>query len=456
MRNRKHDIEKYLRGELSPAEMHALEKEALSDPFLAEALEGIDQAGADNFLYDLHRLNRSVHDRTRRKGRKSKVVRMWGWTSAVAATLLLLAVSGFLVVKLLRDQQSQQQAMEKNRPVSPPDSSARTTDSLKVTTPPASPLAAVEEKKEPEQQRPRRRATEGKQPSADSRAETAKPDEVTAQQDVTPREGFIAEEELAGDKAAKDVESATEEPALADNTRSDAALSAKQKEVARALEGKTAGVDAKRSMPGAAVERPSAASVVTGKVTASDGSALPGVNVLVDGSSTGTVTDVDGSFQLAVPQNNPRLQFAFIGFQSKVVDVAHRSEVNVMLDEDVAMLSEVVVTGYATRSSTADPPAFRFAEPEGGRSGFKDYLSLAVKYPDAALTNKTEGRVTVRFTVEPSGQLTNFEVVRGIGAGCDEELIRAIREGPAWKPSSRDGQPVSDKVSVRYRFKVPD
>ena len=105
MRNRKHDIEKYLRGELSPTEMHALEKEALSDPFLAEALEGIEHAGADNFLYDLHKLNRSVHDRMRRKtGKNSKTIRMWGWTSAVAATILLIAVSGFLVVKILRDQ----------------------------------------------------------------------------------------------------------------------------------------------------------------------------------------------------------------------------------------------------------------------------------------------------------------------------------------------------------------
>ena len=58
MRNRKSDIEKYLRGELSPAEMHALEKEALKDPFLAEALEGVEQTGADNFLYDLHGINR--------------------------------------------------------------------------------------------------------------------------------------------------------------------------------------------------------------------------------------------------------------------------------------------------------------------------------------------------------------------------------------------------------------
>src|SRR5690348_15852939 len=108
MKNRRTDIERYLRGELSPAEMHALEKEALNDPFLAEALEGLEQTGADNFLFDLHALSRSVHDRTR--SRKSRTIRMWGWTGAVAATLLLVAISGFLAVTIMRDQHAREQA----------------------------------------------------------------------------------------------------------------------------------------------------------------------------------------------------------------------------------------------------------------------------------------------------------------------------------------------------------
>ena len=113
MRNRKHDIERYLRGELSPAEMHALEKEALNDPFLAEALEGIEQAGADNFLYDLHTIRRSVRESARRRSRKEKKpISMWGWTSAIAASVLLIAVSGFLVITLLKQQAAREQAMQ--------------------------------------------------------------------------------------------------------------------------------------------------------------------------------------------------------------------------------------------------------------------------------------------------------------------------------------------------------
>ncbi len=110
MKNRKDDIDRYLRGELSPEEMHALEKAALDDPFLSEALEGIENAGRNNFLFDLHRLDYAVHERTRKK--KGKHIQMWGWTVGVAATVLLVALSGFYVISLLRDQRAQQLAME--------------------------------------------------------------------------------------------------------------------------------------------------------------------------------------------------------------------------------------------------------------------------------------------------------------------------------------------------------
>ncbi len=139
-----------------------------------------------------------------------------------------------------------------------------------------------------------------------------------------------------------------------------------------------------------------------------------------------------------------------------MVNATPRDELQVTLDEDVASLSEVVVTGYASGSTSSDPEPFRFAEPDGGRSDFKKYLDSAVKYPVQAINNKVEGKVTIRFAVEPSGQLTDFDVVKGIGSGCEEELIRAIREGPAWKPSRRGDQPVRDKVSVRYKFKLPE
>ena len=89
--------------------------------------------------------------------------------------------------------------------------------------------------------------------------------------------------------------------------------------------------------------------VVTGKVTsAEDGSSLPGVNVVVKGSTSGTVTDSDGKFSLSIP-NGATLVFSFIGLKSTEVLVGERTLVDVQMVADVTQLSEVVVVGYGTQ-----------------------------------------------------------------------------------------------------------
>jgi TonB-dependent starch-binding outer membrane protein SusC len=86
--------------------------------------------------------------------------------------------------------------------------------------------------------------------------------------------------------------------------------------------------------------------VVTGKLTSKeDGSALPGVNVVLKGTTTGTVTDSDGAYKLSVPSSGGTLVFSFIGLESQEVGIGERSVVDVQLGSDVKQLSEVVVTG---------------------------------------------------------------------------------------------------------------
>ena len=89
--------------------------------------------------------------------------------------------------------------------------------------------------------------------------------------------------------------------------------------------------------------------VVTGKLTSKeDGSALPGVNVILKGSTVGTVTDVDGAYKLAVPASGGTLVFSFIGLETQEVAIGERSVVDVQLGSDIKQLSEVVVTGSGT------------------------------------------------------------------------------------------------------------
>ncbi len=85
---------------------------------------------------------------------------------------------------------------------------------------------------------------------------------------------------------------------------------------------------------------------VSGKVTSSeDGTSLPGVNVILKGTTSGTVTDADGNYRLSVPAEGGSLVFSFIGLQTSEVVIGDRNVVDVSLSLDVTQLSEVVVTG---------------------------------------------------------------------------------------------------------------
>lgn len=84
---------------------------------------------------------------------------------------------------------------------------------------------------------------------------------------------------------------------------------------------------------------------VKGRVVDSNGNPLPGVNVLIKGTTIGTVTDASGNYSVSVPDQPSTLVFSFIGYQSQEIPV-QQSETNIAMHEDAMNLQEVVVTGY--------------------------------------------------------------------------------------------------------------
>lgn len=88
---------------------------------------------------------------------------------------------------------------------------------------------------------------------------------------------------------------------------------------------------------------------VTGNVTAEeDGTPVPGVNVLVKGSTIGTVTDIEGKYQISVPNESSVLVFSFIGLATEEVTVGRQTVINMVMTADIRQLSEIVVIGYGT------------------------------------------------------------------------------------------------------------
>jgi TonB-linked SusC/RagA family outer membrane protein len=88
---------------------------------------------------------------------------------------------------------------------------------------------------------------------------------------------------------------------------------------------------------------------VKGRVT-SENEAIPGVNVVLKGTTTGTSTDMDGNYSLTVPDGNGTLVFTYIGYTPEEVPINNRTTIDVSLVQDIQTLSEVVVVGYGTQS----------------------------------------------------------------------------------------------------------
>ena len=88
---------------------------------------------------------------------------------------------------------------------------------------------------------------------------------------------------------------------------------------------------------------------ISGKVTDSSGASLPGVSVVVKGTSTGVITDVDGKYTLSKVPENATLQFSFVGMKTLEIQIAGKSNINITLTEETVGIEEVVAVGYGVQ-----------------------------------------------------------------------------------------------------------
>ncbi|WP_221409832.1 TonB-dependent receptor [Reichenbachiella sp. MSK19-1] len=155
---------------------------------------------------------------------------------------------------------------------------------------------------------------------------------------------------------------------------------------------------------------------VKGKVTdADDGSGLPGVNVLIKGSATGTVTDLDGNYTITADEAGT-LVFSFIGYLTQEAPISGRSTVDVSMALDVKSLEEVVVVGYGEQ---------RRSEVTGAISSVssKDVVSVPVATADQALQGRAAG-VTVINNGSPGTSPT--VTIRGLNSTSNNGPLYVI------------------------------
>lgn len=87
-------------------------------------------------------------------------------------------------------------------------------------------------------------------------------------------------------------------------------------------------------------------------------------------------------------------------------------------------------------------------------SDLNSYISSNLNYPEAAREAGIQGQVVAQFMVETDGSLTGLKIIKSVGGGCDEEVLRLVRAMPRWKPALMDGKPVRAPYKMPVQFNL--
>lgn len=178
--------------------------------------------------------------------------------------------------------------------------------------------------------------------------------------------------------------------------------------------------------------------IMTGTITDPEGLPLPGVNVVVKGTTRGTQTDFDGKYSIAVNPNE-QLAFSYVGYKSKVAPVKDNSKLDIALSEESEMLSEVIVTAYKSTKRSKSSAAVSIVDEKAGKSKRKskkeekeDEISFQPTTKKALVWNSRESKGELNM----KGEITNSTVQPLQGA------VSGLNIGTA------SGQPNGDSTIV--------
>ena len=145
---------------------------------------------------------------------------------------------------------------------------------------------------------------------------------------------------------------------------------------------------------------------IKGSVTEENGSALPGATVQVEGSNAGTVTDIYGNYTINVPEGSI-LIFSFIGFETSRVSIANKTEINVILKQDMSSLEEVVVVGYGIQKKGEITSSItRVTEKDFNKGNINDPTQLLQGKVAGLQISKAGGNPNQPFSVRLRGLST--------------------------------------------------
>lgn len=175
---------------------------------------------------------------------------------------------------------------------------------------------------------------------------------------------------------------------------------------------------------------------ITGKVSSEEGETLPGVSVVVKGTTQGTVTDIDGSYSISVPSDASTLVFSFVGMNTQEVSINGKSVIDVQMSADIKQLSEVVIVGYGTQKkkditsavSTIDtdeiqnvPASYSFDGAIQGKTAGLNVSSSSAT-PGSAINVNIRGVTSINASSQPLYVVDGVPIVTGNNSALNSNI----------------------------------
>ena len=163
----------------------------------------------------------------------------------------------------------------------------------------------------------------------------------------------------------------------------------------------------------------------------------------------------DDQFYYLKYENGPANSLQEIMFSQKELLIK-----SIDSDRDTKLGDKQKFHGVIVKKIKGDPVKEIFTildqqpHPVGGMRSLYDFISENIKYPAQAREMGIEGKVFVEFVVGNDGKLINVKAIKGIGAGCDEEAVRVLKEAPKWIPGKVVDMPVKVKMILPISYKL--
>jgi hypothetical protein len=454
------DIQRYVQGKLSASEMHAMEKAALDDPFLADAMEGMQQAFAEHneslVTGHLQQLQQQFQTRTASAAKVVAFKPFRYWQAAAAAIVVI--ITGVWVYSLLSDsnpeknatpviakteekktRQQETAAVLQERKEIPVSTDSVPAKSVEANSNRSSALTRHDRNVSANEQIVAQKNAQEIAPAAPVMEETLSRSKAadTTKQDNDSYWGATKE----ADKNAAVAKQETAAPPMASATVPELKKARKEaayNNVFRDRETELITIP-KRNSPKKAIGISNDLSgVIKGKVTDQNNNPIANAYVQLIKNNNNFVTDKTGFFKIPVSDSVVDVAVNVTGYGTQSFRLENNAALNQLqlqpANATIASNEAARYNGNRYKAAIANKlPNYivHDAEPEGGWVAFDQYLE---KNKKATFNNVSSvGQVIVSFEVNKKGTLSAFKIEQSLSKAYDDEAIRLIMQGPAWK-----------------------